>query len=109
MTQIDLNDLTRAGEVRNLSGHEKGVDARRHYKLNELDRYPEPVLVLVPELVYTLTPSFFQGMFAESVRTLRTREEFLAHYRFNATPLILRQIERGISAAQMQRGDVLVS
>jgi hypothetical protein len=107
MTTIDLSELTGGGEIRNLTGHERGVLAREHYKLEQLDAEAEPVIVLVPSSVYTLTPSFFQGMFAESVQKFRSRENFLEHYRFEASTLIMRQVERGIIGSQMRRGELL--
>lgn len=107
MATIDLNEMTGGGEIRNLTGHERGVLAREHYKLDALDYAAEPVTVIVPASVYTLTPSFFQGMFAESVQKFETRERFLEHYRFEATTLIMRQVERGIIGSQMRRGELL--
>lgn len=107
MTTIDLGELTSEGEIRNLTGHERGVLARQHYKLDDLDAGTEAVTVLVPVAVYTLTPSFFQGMFAESVQKFGTREAFLNHYRFDASTLIMRQVERGIVGSQMRRGELL--
>jgi hypothetical protein len=107
MAEINLGDLTAGGEVRNLTAHERGVAARVHYRLDQLDVSPEPVTVIVPREIFTLTPSFFQGMFAESVHHFVSREKFLEHYRFDASNLILKQIDRGISAAQMRRGELL--
>jgi hypothetical protein len=107
MAEINLGDLTAGGEVRNLTAHERGVAARVHYGLEQLDAGLEPVTVVVPREIFTLTPSFFQGMFAESVHHFGAREKFLAHYQFDATNLILKQIDRGISAAQMRRGQLL--
>jgi hypothetical protein len=107
MTTIDLSELTGGGEIRNLTGHERGVLAREHYKLEQLDAGAEPVIVHVPSSVYTLTPSFFQGMFAESVQKFGTREGFLEHYKFEASTLIMRQVERGIIGSQMRRGELL--
>jgi hypothetical protein len=107
MTVINLGDLTAGGEVRNLTAHERGVAARTHYGLDALDVNEEGVNVVVPSDVLTLTPSFFQGMFAESVRHFGSRDKFLAHYRFEASSLILKQIDRGISASQMRRGELL--
>jgi hypothetical protein len=105
MSEINLDELTGGGEVRNLTGHERGVEARSRYNLETLDHTQNPVRVFIPESVYTLTPSFFQGMFAESVRELGDR--FLEHYRFDASALIMRQIQRGISSARMRRESVL--
>jgi hypothetical protein len=107
MAEINLGDLTAGGEVRNLTAHERGVAARIHYRLEQLDAGADVVKVIVPREIFTLTPSFFQGMFAESVRHFGTRDRFLQHYQFDASNLILKQIDRGISAAQMRRGELL--
>lgn len=107
MSEISLLPLTGDGEVRNLSGHERGKAARQMFELDRLDGTTAPVRVVVPEHVYTLTPSFFQGMFAKSVKKLGSREQFLNHYGFDASPIVLRQIESGIEASLMQRGSLL--
>lgn len=108
MPEIDLAELTRNGEVRSLSGHERGVAAREHFGLEAADRGAAPVVVQIPDDVYTLTTSFFQGMFAASVHALNDdRERFLSKYRFVASPIVLRQIERGISSVRTRRDGVL--
>jgi hypothetical protein len=108
-TRIDLGELTRGGEVRNLSGQERGVAARRHFGLPGLDGSSEPVEVFVPNEITTLTTSFFQGMFAESVHALGGRERFLTHYRFDASPIVLRQLDRGIQNVTTRRSQVLAA
>jgi hypothetical protein len=107
--EINLKDLTNDGEVRNLSGHERGRAARSNYRLDDADRVNEAVQVIVPEEIYSLTSSFFQGMFSESVRKSGTRESFLARFQFDAPPVVLRQIERGIEASLMRRGSILAA
>ncbi|TCU73953.1 hypothetical protein EDE08_10419 [Bradyrhizobium sp. R2.2-H] len=109
MSQINLGELTNNGEVRNLSGHERGVAARQKFALDNLDAAGAPVLVHVPEDVYSITSSFFQGMFAQSVRSCGDRERFLARYQFEAPVVVLRQIERGIEASLMKRGSILAA
>jgi hypothetical protein len=109
MPKISLSELTNNGEVRNLSGHERGVAARVKYKLDQLDQGSEAVLIEIPDEVYSITSSFFQGMFAQSVRTLGSRDSFLAHYQFDAAPVVLRQIERGIEGSLIQRGSILAA
>jgi hypothetical protein len=108
--EIDLGELTRDGTVHNLSGHERGVAAREYFHLDELEASDEDIRVVVPLDVYTLTPSFFQGMFARSVRALGgDRERFLARFRFKAAPVVLRQVDRGIEATRIRRDDLLVA
>ncbi|MDJ1632653.1 hypothetical protein [Rhizobium rhizogenes] len=105
MQTIELEQLTK-GEVHNLSGHDRGQAARVHFKLSELDGGTDVVLIHVPEHVYTITSSFFQGMFAESVKHLGDRESFFARYRFDADPVVLQQVEQGIRASLMKRNSI---
>jgi hypothetical protein len=109
MREISFKDLTNDGEVRNLSGHERGRAARENYRLNDADRDGEIIRVVVPEDIYSITSSFFQGMFSESVRKAGSRENFLARFEFDAPPVVLRQIERGIEASLMRRGSILAA
>lgn len=83
MTEIKLEELTK-GEVRNLAGHDRGVFARAHFQMEVLDSMPERVVVRVPQNFRAISPSFFQGMFAESVIALGDAMAFLDHYRFDA-------------------------
>lgn len=107
MALINLADLTRNGEVRNLTGHERGNEARRHYNLDALDVGNEEVVIKVPSEVYAISPSFFQGMLTESIVRLGGREAFLKRYRFDASPIILQQVERAIVNSQTRRGHLM--
>ncbi|MBO3760403.1 hypothetical protein [Ciceribacter sp. L1K22] len=107
MQQIELIELTGNGEVHNLSGHDRGLAARKKFKLEELDKAGDQVVVSIPDFVYSVTPSFFQGMFAESVRLFGNREKFLSRYQFRADPVVLEQIDNGIRASLMQRRSLL--
>jgi hypothetical protein len=99
--QIDLGTLTGGGKVRNLSGHDKGVAARQKFQLTELDLTDDPIEILVPDYMYAVSSSFVQGMFAESLSALGSRDAFFNHYRFNANSSMIRQIERGLAASRM--------
>ncbi|MCJ9725412.1 hypothetical protein MOV66_31875 [Agrobacterium sp. SHOUNA12C] len=109
MRQIELNELTGGGEVHNLSGHDRGQAAREKFKIADLDELNEPVVVNVPGFIYTITPSFFQGMFADSVRHFGDREKFLARYTFNADPVVLQQIDKGIRSSLMNRRPIFAN
>jgi hypothetical protein len=107
---IDLSELTRGGEVHNLSGHERGLAARNLFELDRLDGEGRPVDVLIPSDIYTVTPSFFQGMFSQSVLALGgDGGQFLSRFRFRASPVVMRQIQRGIDSVRMKRDDVLMA
>lgn len=83
MDVIHLDSLT-LGEVRNLAGHDRGLKAREHFGVDQLDSTEEPVEVQLPEDFRAVSPSFFQGMFAASVHKLGGAMAFFEHYQFNA-------------------------
>lgn len=89
--------------MRNLAGHDRGIAARERFKLDDLDASEELVTVVVPEDIYLLSPSFIQGMFSESMQALGGREGFFKHYDFDASSLVVEQIESGITASMMER------
>jgi len=100
---IDLEVLTQ-GRVHNLSGHERGLAAREHFRLDELDKAGEAVEIRVPEHIYGVSPSFIQGLLSESVQSLgSTREAFFSHYHLIASDLVRRQFDRGLSAILTDR------
>lgn len=100
--QINLQTFTQE-KTRNLSGHQRGKFARDFFCLDDLDHDPGGVEVIVPDYLDAIAPSFFQGLFAESVRKLGGREAFLNQYRFKAPIWIMHQIDRGIERSTFQR------
>lgn len=103
MAMIDLSELTKGGRFRSLSGFQLGREAREHFQVDQLDKIDQPVAVAVPEHVFNIAPSFFQGMFAASLKRFKTADSFLGHYRFNADPVVMRQVIRGINACLNKR------
>ncbi len=104
MPMIELEQLTQ-GKVRNLTGHDRGLAARQNFDLDALDASGEAVDVVVPEGLDGITTSFFQGMFAQSVRSVGAG--FLDHYRFHASPALMEQVLRGIDRINTKRGGAL--
>lgn len=101
---INLDDLTGNGAVHNLSGHERGVDARRMYRLDDLDASGAPVAIKVPDHIYGLSPSFLQGLLSASVVAAgKSRERFFRRFSVIGTDLAKRQIDRGIDAIMTDR------
>lgn len=105
MQTINLDHLTQGGRVRNLTGHERGLAAREAYGLAALDVADTPVVVEVPEHVDAITVSFFQGMFADSVKVAGPK--FLDHYRFKASPVVMEQVLRGLQRINTRRDSAL--
>ncbi|WP_411818673.1 hypothetical protein [Hyphococcus sp. DH-69] len=104
--KIDLTQLTK-GEVRNLTGQDRGKAARQLFELDILDKDSEMVTVIVPPELDAITTSFFQGMFSASVRSAKTAEKFLAKYHFETNASIMEQIIRGIQRVLTPRGTAL--
>lgn len=102
MTEILFSELTEDGKVRNLVGHERGESARDRWTLDDLDLDDDAIDVIVPVELLTLSSSFFQGMFAQSVKKLG-RDGFLDHYRFRASAIVLQQVDEGIRDSLMKR------
>lgn len=102
MTEIRFSELTNDGKVRNLVGHERGEAARNKWTLDELDRDSQAIEVIIPDELLTLSSSFFQGMFAQSVKKLG-RDGFLDHYRFRASTIVMQQVGEGIRDSLMKR------
>lgn len=91
MPTIELEELTK-GEVRNLAGHDRGLRAREYFQMDELDHADEAVDVRVPVGFRAVSPSFFQGMFAESVHHFGSANAFFEHYHFDAPVHIRSQL-----------------
>jgi hypothetical protein len=100
-TVINFKDI--AGGLRNISGHERGVEARKRYGLNHLDDAGKAVSVVIPEDIDAVAASFFQGMFSESVKRFKSKDTFLQHYKFIARPMMMEQIIRGIDRSLTER------
>ena len=101
MADLDLGILTK-GEVASLIGHDRGLGARKLFKLDVLDREGTPVTVTAPESLEALTPSFVQGLFASSVHLLG-EDKFFDHYRFEMNRDLLEDIRVGVQRALMKR------
>ena len=82
---VDLKRL--AGPV--FSGRERGISARADYKLDEQEDRNDAIEVLLPENTYTVTSSFFLGLFGESVRTCGSVPRFEEKYHFKGPEFLL--------------------
>ncbi|WP_172492006.1 hypothetical protein [Gluconobacter oxydans] len=103
MTVINLGLAAKEGQVRNLSGKERGEEARSFFGLDDLDNSPSPVTVEVPDYIYAISSSYFLGLFSKSVLSRGTAENFLDHYQFDADASIMKQVSHAISRCLMSR------
>src|SRR4051812_47936175 len=93
MKQLELSTIL-GRDARVLIGHQRGLAVREAMRLDELDRDADPVQVVVPPTVSTLTPSFVQGLFAASIHALG-EDRFYNHYKFSNNA-IFRDIKAGV-------------
>lgn len=78
MTIINLEDH-KLPDVNILAGREKGEKLKKLLNLQELES--DTITIIVPESIYTITTSFFVGMFGDTVKRLG-QEKFLEIYNF---------------------------
>lgn len=95
---LDLNEVRQPRDSRFLSGRPSGENARRHFKLDSLDKSDDRAEVSVPDDLYSVNLSFFLGMFGPSVRKIGA-EGFREKYVFKGRPIHQKTVEEGISRA----------
>ena len=74
------------------SGRPNGQAARKQYKVDSIDKNDECYEVLIPKETLSFNPSFFLGMFGDSIRTLR-KEKFNEKYVFKCDIRFLKTME----------------
>lgn len=103
MVELNLIDMTKDGSVHNLSGKERGIAARKVLDIDTYDSGNDVVDIIVPDDMDVITPSYFQGLFSQSVKKLGGKEAFKNHYRFRANAEVMKWINRGIDRCVMRR------
>ena len=73
------------------TGRDRGEKLRVELKLDEMDRGHDKVSVHIPASTYTVSSSFFLGLFGPSILKFGTKEDFYNHYEFDL-PDYLRNI-----------------
>jgi len=100
---IDLSEFVEGERFLRLSGEYRGRGARERFELDALDAAGHPVDVYIPENVYSVSVSFFIGMFGPSYRQLEGEQGFSAVYRFHYRDGLLPQIRQGIERCAAYR------
>jgi hypothetical protein len=82
---INFSDL--GGPV--YSGRPRGVALRQQLALDAVDENAEQVVdVAVPDSTYSMTSSFFLGLFGPSVVSAGSSEAFFEKFHFTAKPVL---------------------
>ncbi len=96
--KIDLEDALTSRDSRVLSGRDRGIECRKQFALDRVDKGTDTVEVIIPPSIYSLNTSFFLGLFGDSVRKL-TKSKFLEKYHFEGDPVHLTTVQEGIDRA----------
>ena len=89
------------------SGREKGRLNREKFALDTIDVSDQNVDVIIPDNTYSITSSFFMGLFGKSIRELGDRDEFLDKYRFKMPNKFSDKIERYIERALREKNPII--
>lgn len=83
------------------TGRSRGEALRQELALGNADVRNEMVEVTIPEDTYTISSSFFLGLFGPSIVNAGSKEAFYARYHF-AAPDFLREVIDGYVSRALQ-------
>jgi hypothetical protein len=100
MTTANLIDFGRIeGPV--YTGRDRGASLRRDLDVDSMDSTNAPVEVRIPKSTYTISSSFFLGLFGPSVVRAGTKEAFYRRFHFDS-PEFLREVMDGYVLRALQ-------
>ena len=84
---LDLEDYRVKGKdgtiAKVFTGRDRGKDVRVASKIDEMEEKNESILVIIPDNIYSINPSFFEELFVNVVLKLG-REKFREKFEFNS-------------------------
>lgn len=99
ITVLDLSNV--AGPV--YSGRDRGIALREKYNLDALDDHSDSVQVIIPENTYTISSSFFLGLFGPSVRKCGSVDRFEGKFHFRGPEFLMPVLHGHASLAVQNR------
>lgn len=99
MSALTVDLSTVAGPV--YSGRNRGENLRERYQLDSQEDTAEVVQIVIPVNTYTVSSSFFLGLFGPSVRKCGSVNDFEQKYRFTG-PDFLKPILHAHAALALQ-------
>jgi hypothetical protein len=85
-------------------GRPNGEKARERLDVDKLDRAESAIDVLIPEGTYSVTSSYFLGLFGPSVVRFGSEEAFFAHYVFRGPAKDIESVHRHAERALREQG-----
>jgi hypothetical protein len=96
-TSIDLEEF-RTKNSKVFSGRDRGEFVRIKTKLEKIEQTHNEILFKVPEDIYAINPSFFLGLFGQSVRKFGEKK-FKEKFQFICSEIVKADILIGIERA----------
>lgn len=98
--KIDLIEgIPGSKDIFAISGRELGYKQRKHHKLDKVEDGYNTIEINIDDKIIFMSSSFFLGMFGESVRKCKTKEEFKKKFIFKCNSQLNNNIEDGINDA----------
>lgn len=85
------------------TGRDRGARLRQELGLDAVDGTDETVEVTIPENTYTVTSSFFLGLFGPSVVKAGSKDQFFRKYRFRAPDFLRPDVDGYVARALQAR------
>lgn len=85
------------------TGRDRGERLRKELGLDRFDTEGSDVDVLIPENTYTVTSSFFLGLFGPSVIKAGSKGAFFERFHFRAPEYLKPEVEGYVARALQQR------
>lgn len=85
------------------TGRSRGEALRGEQKLDEIDKCDRLVIVEIPRSTYSLTSSFFLGMFGPSVVCAGSQKAFFEKFEFKAAPELLEAFKDYVARALQEK------
>lgn len=64
------------------TGRDRGEKLRELFKIDQLDSSDYAINVIIPDSTYSISSSFFLGLFGPSIIKSGSRDTFFKHYHF---------------------------
>jgi hypothetical protein len=89
------------------TGRPRGVAARKKLKLDGVPKAGEVVEVTIPDSTYTMTSSYFLGLFGPSVRLCGSKGAFLTMFNFSGPDRVLARLDDWVDRALREKGTLI--
>ncbi len=89
------------------SGRKRGELVRKKMKIDSVDQGEAIVHVKIPADAYSVTSSFFLGLFGESIRRAGDRQTFLKKFQFDCPPVFQETFDSCIARALQEQTELV--